>query len=113
LEKGPIIENIQQFKKLSLRVNVIPEDNLLGLFMETFKENIQHEVHLFEPKSIEKYSSMEWRVENKNMATRRVANNNYREKLFPSHNLTRLTSLTPQQMDKRREKGLCLNYDNK
>jgi hypothetical protein len=87
-QKGPITEHIQQFQKLSLRVKNIPEDNLLDLFMGTLKENIQHEVHLFEPKSLEKAFSMERKVENKNMATRRVATNNYREHHVPSPNLT-------------------------
>jgi hypothetical protein len=81
--------------------------------MGTLKENIQHEVCLFEPKSLEKAFSMERKVENKNMATRRVATNNYREHHVPSPNLTQPTRLTPQQMDERREKGLCFNCDNK
>jgi hypothetical protein len=79
--------------------------------MGTLKENIQHEVHLFEPKSLEKAFNMARKVENKNMATRRVATNNYREHHVPSPNLTQPTRLTPQQMDERREKGLCFNCD--
>jgi hypothetical protein len=61
-KKGPITEHIQKFQKLSLGVKKIPEDNLLDLFMGILKENIQHEVHLFEPKSLEKYFSMEKRT---------------------------------------------------
>jgi hypothetical protein len=76
-QKGPITEHIQQFQKLSLGVKNIPEDNLLNLFMGTLKENIQHEVHLFEPKSLEHAFSMARKVERKNMATRRVATNSY------------------------------------
>jgi hypothetical protein len=49
-QKDLITEHIQQFQKLNLKVNKIPKDNLLDLFMGTLKENIQHEVHLFEPK---------------------------------------------------------------
>jgi hypothetical protein len=112
-QKVPITKHIQQFQKLSLRVNNIPKDNLLDLFMGTLKDSIQHEVHLFKPKSIEKYFSMERKVENKNMATRRVATNNYREHHVPSPNLTQPKRLTPWQMDERREKGLCFNCDNK
>jgi hypothetical protein len=77
------------------------------------KEIIQHEVHLLEPKSIEHAFSVARKVESKNMATRRVATNNYREHHVPSPNLTQPTRLTPQQMDERREKGLCFNCDNK
>jgi hypothetical protein len=50
------------------------------------------------------------KVENKNMATRRVAIDNYREHHVSSSKPTRLT---PQKMDERREKGLCFNCDNK
>jgi hypothetical protein len=81
--------------------------------MGTLKENIQHEVHLFEPKALEQAFSMERKVENKNMAIRRVATNNYREHHVPSSKLTQPTRLTPQQMNKRREKGLCFNCENK
>ena len=48
-QKGPVIEHIQQFQKLSLRVEGIADDKLLDLFIGTLKDNIQHEVHLFEP----------------------------------------------------------------
>jgi hypothetical protein len=112
-QKGSIIENIQKLQKLSLRVKNIPEDNLLYLFMVTLKDNIQHKVCLFEPKSLEKDFIMERKVENKNMATRRVATSNYRENDVPSPNLTQPTRFTPQQMDARRTKGLCFNCDNK
>jgi hypothetical protein len=81
--------------------------------MGTLKENIQHEVRWFEPKSLEKSFSMARKVENKSMATIRVATNNYREHHVPSPNLTQSTKLTPQQMDERRAKGLCFNCDNK
>jgi len=44
------------------------------------------------------------------MATRKLVTNNYRENHAPFPKPTRLT---PLQMDKIREKGLCFNYDNK
>jgi hypothetical protein len=77
-QKGPIIEHIQQVQKLNLKVKNILEDNLLDLFMGTLKEKIQHEVHLFEPKSLEHAFSMARKLENKNMDTRKVATRNYR-----------------------------------
>jgi hypothetical protein len=70
--------------------------------MGTLKECIQYEVHLFEPKYIENYFGMERKVERKNMATRRVTTNNYREHHVPSPNLTQPTWLTPQQIDGRK-----------
>jgi hypothetical protein len=45
-QRGPITKHIQQFQKLSLRVNNISEDNLLDLFMGTLKESIRQEVRL-------------------------------------------------------------------
>jgi hypothetical protein len=71
---------------------------LLDVFMGTSKENIQHKVCLLELKSLEQAFSMIRKVENKNMATRRVATNNYREHHVPSTNLTQLTRLKHQHM---------------
>ena len=50
-QKGLVIEHIQQFQKLSLRVDGIPDDKLLDLFIGTLKDNIQLEVRIFEPTS--------------------------------------------------------------
>jgi hypothetical protein len=80
--------------------------------MGTLKENIQHEACLFEPKSLDQYFNMERKVENKNMLTRRVASNNYRDDHVPYLNLTQLTRLKPQQMDKIREKEIYFNCDS-
>ena len=41
-KKGLVIKHIQQFQKLSLGVNGIPDDKLLDLFIGTLKDNIQH-----------------------------------------------------------------------
>ena len=38
-KKGLVIEHIQQFQKLSLRVEGIPDDKLLDLFIGTLKDN--------------------------------------------------------------------------
>jgi hypothetical protein len=42
---------------------------MLDIFMGTLKEDIQYEVLLFEPKSLEKYFIMLRKEENKKMAT--------------------------------------------
>jgi hypothetical protein len=70
-------------------------------------------VHLLEPKSLEHDFDVERKVESKIMVTRRVTTNNYREQHVPSPNLPQPTRLMPQQMDERREKGLCFNCDSK
>ena len=61
-KKGLVTEHIKQFHKLSLKVNNILEDNLLGLFIGILKDKIQHEVLLFEPPSLEKAFMMERKV---------------------------------------------------
>jgi hypothetical protein len=72
--------------------------------MGTLKESIQHEVCLFEPKSLEHTFIVARKVESKNMATRRVVTNNYREKHAPSPNPTQPTRLTPQKKWMKEEK---------
>ena len=114
-QKGLVAEHIQQFQKLSLRVKNIPTDNLLDLFMGTLKDNIQHELCIIEPTSLEMTFKLARGVESKNMAmtTKRFPSNPYRENNAPSSNLPKPTRLTPQQMDERRAKGLCFNCDSK
>ena len=98
------MKHIQQFQKLSLRVNDIPEDRLLDLFIGTLNANIQNEVHIFKPTSLEKDFMVERKVESKSMAmtTKRFPSNAYRENNYPSSNLPKPRRLTPQQMDERR-----------
>ena len=114
-QKGPVIEHIQQFQKLSLRVEGIADDKLLDLFIGTLKDNIQHEVRLFEPTSLDKPFMVARKVESKNlaMATRRTTPNTSKESNFPSTNNPQPTRLTPQQLEERRAKGLCFNCDSK
>jgi hypothetical protein len=114
-QKGLVVEHIQQFQKLSLRVKNIPTDNLLDLFMGTLKDNIQHELRILEPTSLEKAFKLARRVESKNMAmtTKRFPSNAYSENNAPSSNLPKPTGLMPQQMDEGRAKGLCFNCDRK
>jgi len=77
--------------------------------MGILKESLQHEVHLFEPKSLENAFIMARKVESKNMATRRVSLNTYREVHVTIHNLNQSIWLDTQQMDVRRSNGLCFN----
>ena len=82
--------------------------------MGTLNDNVQHELCILEPTSLEKAFKLARRVESKNMAmtTKRFPSNPYRENNAPS-NLPKPTRLTPQQMDEIRSKGLCFNCDNK
>ena len=93
----------------------IPDDKMLDLLIGTLKDNIQHEVCLFKPTSLEKDFMVARKVESKNlvMATRRTTHNTSKESNVPSGNSPQPTRLTPQQLDERREKGLCFNCDSK
>ena len=81
--------------------------------MGTLKEKIQHEVHLFERRSIENGFMLERKVKSKNMTTRKLVINNYRENHAPSPYLTQPTRLTPQKIDEIITEGLFFNCDNK
>ena len=91
----------------------LSEDKLLYLFIGTLKDNVQHEVHLFEQSSLEKAFMMARNVENKNMemTTRKSFSNTYIENNVPSSKPPQ--RLTPKQLDERREKRLCFNFDSK
>jgi hypothetical protein len=93
---------------LNIKVTDIPDEHLIDVFIGTLKDNIQHEVLLWEPKSLENAFRVARNVESKNMAmaTRRTNPNIYRENTYPS-------SKTPQQLEERKAKGLCFNCDNK
>ena len=56
--------------------------------MVTLKENIQYEVRIFEPKSLEKSFSLERKIESKIMATIRDVAYIYREGNVTTPNLT-------------------------
>jgi len=53
-QKGSMMEHIEDFQKLNIRVKDIPEEHRIDVFIGTLKDNIQHEVHLWEPDSLEK-----------------------------------------------------------
>ena len=93
----------------------IPDDKLLDLFIGTLKDNIQHEVHLFEPTTSEKAFTVARKVESKNLATttRMTTPNTSKENNVPSSNPPQPTRLTFQQMDERRENGLCFNCNRR
>jgi hypothetical protein len=88
---------------------------LIDVFIGTLKDNIQHEVDLWEPKSLENEFKVARNVESKNMAmaTRRTNPNIYRENNVSSSKTPQLAILTPQQLEERKEKGLCFNCDSK
>jgi len=45
-QKGSMEKHIEDFQKLNIRVNDIPEKQRIDVFIWTLKDNIQHEVRL-------------------------------------------------------------------
>jgi hypothetical protein len=113
-QKGSVTEHIENFQRLNIKVTDIPYEHLIDVFIGTLKDNIQHEVRLWEPKSLENAFKVARNVECKNMAmaTRRIDRNIYRENNAPYFKTPQPTRLT-QQLEERKEKCLCFNYDNK
>jgi hypothetical protein len=100
---------------LNIKLTNIPDEHLIDVFIGTLKDNIQHEVLLWEPKSLENAFKVTRNVESKNMAmaTRRTNPSIYRENNAPSSKTPQPTRLTPQQLEERKPKGLCFNCDSK
>jgi hypothetical protein len=100
---------------LNIKVTYIPDEHLIDVFIGTLKDNIQHEVRVWEPKSLENAFKVARNVESKNMAmaTRMTNPNIYRENNAPSSKTPQPTKLTPQQLEERKAKGLCFNCDSK
>jgi hypothetical protein len=107
-QKDLVTENIENFQRLNIRVTDIPDEHLIDVFIGTLKDNIQHEVLLWEHKSLENAFRVARNVESKNMAmaTRRTKPNSYRENNAPSSKTTQPTRSTPQQLEERKAKGL-------
>jgi hypothetical protein len=103
-KKGSVTEHIENFQRLNIKVINIPDEHLIDVFIGTLKDNIQHEVRLWEPKSLENAYKVARNVESKNMAmaTRRTNPNIYREKNAPSSKTPQPTRLTPQQLEERK-----------
>jgi hypothetical protein len=66
-QKGSVTEHIENFQ-LNIKVKDIPDEHLIDLFIGTLRDNIQHEVRLWEPNSLENAFRVERNVESKNMA---------------------------------------------
>ena len=106
-----MMEHIEDFQKMNIRVNNIPEEHRIDVFIGTLKDNIQHEVRLWEPDSLEKAFRVARKVERKIVATRKSTNQNYKDGNVspPSH--PQPTRLTPQQFEEKREKGICYSCE--
>ena len=73
------------------------------MFIWTLKDNIQHEVCLWELDSLEKAFKLARKMESKIMATRKPTTHNYKDGSVVASSLPQPTRLTPQQLEKKKE----------
>ena len=95
-QKGLVEEHIEDFQKLNIRVTDIPEEHKIDLFIWNLKDNIQHEVCVLEPDSLEKAFKLARKIECKNMATRKPTTHVYKEGSVANPIFPQPTTLTPQ-----------------
>ena len=88
-------EHIEELQKLNIRVTDIPEEHRIDIFIENLKDNIQNEVHLCEPDSLEKEFKVAIKIERKIMATRKSTTHNYKDGSVVAPSLPQSTRLTP------------------
>jgi len=98
-QKGSIMEHIEEFQKLNIRVKDIPVEHRIVVFIGTLKDNIQHDILLWEPDSLEKAFRLARKMENKIMATRKHTSHNYKYGSVVTPSLPQPIMLTPQQLE--------------
>ena len=85
---------------------------MIGVFKGTLKDNMQHEVRVWEPNSLEKAFKFARKSECKIMATRKSTTHIYKDGSVVTPRLPQPTRLTPQQLEEKRAKGLCHSCDS-
>jgi len=90
------MEHIEEFQKLNIRVKNIPEEHRIDVFIGTLKDNIRHDVHLWELDSLEKEIRLARKMERKIMATRKHTSHNYKGGSVVTPSLPQPIRLTPQ-----------------
>ena len=103
-QKGSMVEHIEDFQKLNIRVKYIPEEHRIDVFIGTLNDNIQHEVFLWEPDSLEKAFRLARKIESKIMATRKPTTHNYKDRTVVSPSLSPPTRLTQKKIGRKKSK---------
>ena len=107
-QKGSIVEYIEDFQKLNIRVKDIPEEHMIDAFIGTLKDNIQHEVCLWESDSLDKSFRLAIKNESKIMVTRKPTTHNYK---YGSLATPRVP--LPTRLEEKRSKWLFYSCDRK
>ena len=86
-QKGSMMEHIEDFQKMNIRVKYILEEHRIDVSIGTLKDNIQHEVRLWELDSLEKAFRLARKMERKIMATKKPTTHNHKDGSVaaPSH----------------------------
>ena len=79
---------------------------MIDVFIGTLKDNIQHEVRVWEPDSLDNALRLEIKIECKIMATRKPTTHIYKDGSVATPRIPQPTRLTPQKLEEKREKGL-------
>ena len=93
-QKGLMAEHIEDFQKLNISVNDIIEEHNIDVFIWTLKDKIKHEIHLWEPDSLEKEFKVARKSERKIMATRKSTTQNYKDGSVAAPTIPQHTRLT-------------------
>ena len=94
-QKCSMEEHTEDFQKSNMRENDILEKQRIDVSIGTLKNNIQHEVHLWEPDSLEKAFKLARKVERKIMETMNSTPHNYKHGSVASPSLPQPTRVTP------------------
>ena len=92
-QKGSVLEHIEDFQKLNIRIKDILEEHRIDVFIGTSKNNIQHEVHLLEPDTLEKAFRLARKVKRKIIATRKSTTHKYKDGSVVAPNIPQTTRL--------------------
>jgi len=103
-QKGSMAKHIEDFHKLNIRVNDIPEKHRIEVFIGTLNDNIQHEVLLWEPDSLEKAYMLARKIERKIMETRKPTTHNYKDRTVVAPIRSPPTRLTPKKLEEKKSK---------
>ena len=96
-----MVQHIEDFQKLKIKVKDILEEHKIDVFIGTLNYNIQHEVRLWEPDSLEKAFRLERKIESKIMVKRNPTTHNYKYGSVATPRLPQPTRLTPQQLEEK------------
>ena len=106
-QKGLVGQHIKDFQKLNIRVTNIPKEHRIDVFIGTLKDSIQHEVHVWEPDSLEKAFRLARKIECKIMVKRKPTTHFYKNGNVATPKIPQPTRSTPQQLEQKIAKGLC------